>query len=197
MSPKADVSAERIPQILQAATRVFARCGIDAASMKEIAQEAGLSIGGVYWYYETKDQILFDLVKSFIEKDLAEATMIARSSACARQRLEKMMLAGLAGAVQLMPLTLEIYRQSLRNAEVRAALQGYLSAYRELFRMLFEQGIAGGEFRPVNSDTAAQLLIALYNGALELSLLDGDVVRVADTLTAGLTLLFEGLSATK
>lgn len=195
MSPKPDVSAERIPQILAAALRVFARQGIEAASMKEIAQEAGLSIGGVYWYYSSKDEIIFDLVKSFVEEDLAQASSVLHSPGSARQRLLTIVTSGLAEAVRLMPITFDIYRQSLYNPNVKAALQEYVSAYRQLFKTLFAQGIAAGEFRPINPDTAAQLLIALYNGLLELSLLDQNPVQTAETFAAILALFFQGIDS--
>jgi len=56
--PRPDVSDKRIPQILNAALKVFNRKGIAAARMEDIAREAKLSIGGVYWYYKGKDEVV-------------------------------------------------------------------------------------------------------------------------------------------
>ncbi|MDL1899078.1 helix-turn-helix transcriptional regulator [Anaerolineae bacterium CFX7] len=54
MSPRANVSAARKAQILDAAAAVFARKGFYQASMDDIVEEAGLSKGALYWYFKSK-----------------------------------------------------------------------------------------------------------------------------------------------
>jgi len=48
--------------ILEAATRVFVRQGFHAASMREIAAEAGLSVAGVYHHHASKEQLLAEIL---------------------------------------------------------------------------------------------------------------------------------------
>jgi AcrR family transcriptional regulator len=52
---------DRLDQILQAATRVFARTGLDGSKMSDVAAEAGVSQGTLYNYVESK-QALFRLL---------------------------------------------------------------------------------------------------------------------------------------
>ena len=47
----------RRQSILEAANRVFARRGIMAATMAEIAEEAGISPGAIYRYYTSKEML--------------------------------------------------------------------------------------------------------------------------------------------
>ena len=47
----------RRQSILAAATRVFSHKGIAAATMAEIASEAGISPGAIYRYFENKEQL--------------------------------------------------------------------------------------------------------------------------------------------
>lgn len=47
----------RRQSILAAATRVFSQKGIAAATMAEIAAEAGISPGAIYRYFENKEQL--------------------------------------------------------------------------------------------------------------------------------------------
>jgi AcrR family transcriptional regulator len=68
--PKPDVSAERKAQILDAASIVFLKKGFDAARMEEIAAGAGLSIGGVYWYYKSKEEVILGLMDAITNTDL-------------------------------------------------------------------------------------------------------------------------------
>jgi AcrR family transcriptional regulator len=54
---------ERQEQILNAALKVFARRGMGAAKIGDIAKEAGLSHGLVYHYFKSKEEIFTTLVK--------------------------------------------------------------------------------------------------------------------------------------
>lgn len=161
--------------------------------MQEIAREAGLSVGGVYWYYQSKEEIVLGLLQSFVEKDLNLARSILQAPGSARQRLELVLMAGLDEAVQFMPVTLEVYRQSLHNTAVRSILQTFMSSYQNMFAEVLAQGIADGEFRAVNPLAAATMLIALYEGTQELSLLDPEPSRLSEMFADNLALFFDGL----
>lgn len=58
--PRRRIPAERLPALVQAATRVFCRCGYERAQMADVAREMGVSTGAVYQYVEGKEA-LFDL----------------------------------------------------------------------------------------------------------------------------------------
>lgn len=50
-------------KILEAALSLFRREGFDAATMRDIAREAGVAIGAAYYYYESKDAIVMDFYR--------------------------------------------------------------------------------------------------------------------------------------
>ncbi len=54
--------------IEEAALRVFTRQGFHGTSVREIANEAGVSLGNLYNYYKTKEDIFVSLVKRFDQK---------------------------------------------------------------------------------------------------------------------------------
>ena len=47
-------------QILDAAAKCFSRGGFSATSMPEIAAEAGLSVGALYRYFSSKEDLFLD-----------------------------------------------------------------------------------------------------------------------------------------
>lgn len=49
-------------RIIEAAKRVISENGINRATMREIAKEANLSTGAIYHYYNSKEQILYDVM---------------------------------------------------------------------------------------------------------------------------------------
>ncbi|MEE9382194.1 MAG: TetR/AcrR family transcriptional regulator [Nannocystaceae bacterium] len=54
---------QRKRQIRSAATRCFVRRGYDATRLLDIANEAGLSKGGVYFHYRAKQQIFDEILE--------------------------------------------------------------------------------------------------------------------------------------
>lgn len=63
-------------KILQAAQRVIIAHGITGATMRGIAQEAGLSTGAIYHYYKNKEEVLYDVM----DHSLSESTRIVEKS---------------------------------------------------------------------------------------------------------------------
>jgi len=60
------VSAEdklrRRDEIMAAANKVFARNGFHATTIADVAKEAGLAYGSVYWYFDSKDDLFRQLI---------------------------------------------------------------------------------------------------------------------------------------
>jgi len=50
---------ERLGKILEAATLVMAQVGYEKASVRMVARAAGVSLAGMYHYFESKERILF------------------------------------------------------------------------------------------------------------------------------------------
>ncbi len=54
-----------------AAVRVFARKGFQRASLDEIAAEAGLTKGAIYWHFRSKNDLFFALLESRFHYNIA------------------------------------------------------------------------------------------------------------------------------
>ncbi len=54
--------SQRRDEILAAAKKVFARKGFHATTIADIAKEAGLAYGSVYWYFDSKDDLFHALI---------------------------------------------------------------------------------------------------------------------------------------
>ena len=50
--------AESITKIIEASTRLFAAKGFSQCKMTDIAGAAGMSVGNLYWYYNSKKDVL-------------------------------------------------------------------------------------------------------------------------------------------
>jgi len=67
-------SEDKRNAILDAATRVFAECGLTAAPTSEISKEAGVAEGTLFTYFKTKDDLMNALYRE-IKLELADAMM--------------------------------------------------------------------------------------------------------------------------
>jgi AcrR family transcriptional regulator len=65
------VAPARRVQIIEAATRVLSRQGYTDTSLKEIAREAGVAPGLLHYYFDSKEELLLEVVQ-VLDRDLTE-----------------------------------------------------------------------------------------------------------------------------
>ena len=189
-----DVSEVRKQQILQAAARVFVSKGLEAARVEEIAQEAGLSVGGVYWYFKSKDAIIHALLEEVFDADLRELRAVLTADGSVHARLTAYVRGALSATAAQSPLSNELYSLATRNDAARRHLLTYLSEFQRLLAALIQQGIDRGELRPVAPMQAALTLIAAYEGCTELAMIGLLQPDPEGALLAMLDLMLTGMS---
>ena len=60
----------RLARILDHATAIFCEKGYEGASMRDLSRSCGMSLAGLYYYFESKEKLLY-----LIEKELFERVM--------------------------------------------------------------------------------------------------------------------------
>ena len=88
MPDKTTLTEERKNQILDAAMETFTKKGIHKARMSDIADNSGLSKGSLYWYFDSKDSLILQLLKRFFEPELKDFRALINDSRSTEQRLE-------------------------------------------------------------------------------------------------------------
>ena len=84
--PRSDIE----PRIVHAARRRFLREGVDGASLRTIAKDAGTSIGMVYYYYPKKDDLFFAVVEETYRKLLVDMTRALEPDAPVEERIRRL-----------------------------------------------------------------------------------------------------------
>ena len=189
--PRPDVSDERIPQILEAALKVFNRKGLAASRMEDIARQAKLSIGGVYWYYKSKDDVVLAIMDKVIDEDVAILRNLLNEPATVQERLRKYLQIGVQESMQYTTLTYELYTLSKYDAKVRHHIQTYIEHYINVLTELIQQGMNQKEFRQANARSIAFTIAALYEGTLELVTLDSSIGNIEEMLNQSLDIIFK------
>ena len=66
-------------ELLQIAYRLFLTHGYENTSVDEIIEEAGIAKGTYYYYFESKEQMLEEVIGMMIDKEIEAARQILRS----------------------------------------------------------------------------------------------------------------------
>jgi AcrR family transcriptional regulator len=81
--PRTDIR----PRILHAARERFRESGVDGASLRAIARDAKTSIGMIYYYFPTTDELFFAVVEERYEKILADVERVLGPEGTIEERL--------------------------------------------------------------------------------------------------------------
>jgi AcrR family transcriptional regulator len=108
--------SERHIRILDAAERVFARAGFHAATMQDVAAEAGMSPGNLYRYFSAKDAIIAGIAERDRSTIAADFAALCPSRGPLLDQLEEIGRKHLTGEPQEKAIIcLQIWAEAARN----------------------------------------------------------------------------------
>ena len=172
------VREERRRQILDAALTVFSQKGFHAANVSDVAAEAGVSQGTIYWYFDSKDELFqAALLSSFI--DLGEDVM-APLAECTSATEKLLALAqsmtDLAHVAEgLFMLFLGYWASSDRREESAQIVVDLLRQYKDVVVAVIDEGVSSGEFKPVDSESLVWAVLAAYDGLAAYAMIIPDI----------------------
>ncbi len=172
---KTSVTRERRLQIMDAAFSVFSRKGFERATIPEIAEAAGISVGTIYNYYQNKRDLLVSMVGSYVMTERVAALLKGTPSEDETLFLSSIIESRLdissSNADKLISLIGEIYRDpKLRKRYCERILYPML----KLMQGYVESKVAAGAFRPVDSGICARTLVSTGLGLSILGRLEGE-----------------------
>lgn len=196
MSPRADVSEERKTQILEAATKVFTERGFANARMDDIVAESGLSKGALYWYFDGKDAIIVGILDRIFAYETSHVRSLLEVEDSAQAKLElfvETMVIDMEKIKPLMPIFFDFWSLSVRKKTINQAIKRYYQSFIDLIEPIIEEGIAQGEFRPVNVRDTALAFGALYEGTILLYMYFKDELDFEKQFRSNLNIIMKGL----
>ncbi|KAA3663319.1 MAG: TetR/AcrR family transcriptional regulator, partial [Chloroflexi bacterium] len=143
MSPKPDVSVERRQQIFMAAIRCFGRQGYHKTKMDDIAAEAGLSKGSLYWYFKSKKELFLALFQEIItqfEYSWQQVIVDDRKGATEKVLATlSLFRAEFDELTSFFGVMMEAWAQTLHDEDVQAILDGFYEPYVKMMTNLIEE----------------------------------------------------------
>ena len=173
-------------RIVTAAVRVFSDKGFHSSTIADVCRESGLSVGAIYTYFSSKEELFrqsCDLIAARGLEELAER------------------LAGVSTTAERMTIAIDLYIETIdeyadapgqislvqawAEADREPGVREMLAARRERLvgagQMLLYQGIASGELPAwLDVDAVARGFLALLDGLLLQRIEAGPAYRPAD-----------------
>ena len=150
--------------LVDAALTVFSRVGFAAAKMDDVAEEAGVSKGTVYLYFDSKEKLFEGMVKTKMSPMMEDvAGMMSQSFDTAADRLKAHLKFFYSKVLntdrrQIMRLIMSEGPNFPHLAEFYHAT--VLSRGKALINSVIEQGIESGEFRDMDRHGLMQNIVA-------------------------------------
>lgn len=159
--------SERWPEIIGAATDVFAEKGYNVASLHDIANRLGMLKGSLYHYIDSKEDLLFHIIRAAHDELYETVAGLAHGPGNAFQRLEMVIFGHLDFVCGNLQRT-RVFLHELRSVPLarRRELLGSRHPYQTLLRDLIAEAKAEGLARPeINPHIAALTLLGSLNWA--------------------------------
>ena len=182
MSSKAlDHSPEhRRAQILDAAMICFARRGFHQTTMQDVSQAAGISVGLIYRYFESKEQVIATMVSGHLA-DLQRKLEAGRQARTLFDALESVLWCDRDADVAA-SFVVDLFAESGRNPHVRAlVLQVHEALVTGVSGLIAASPEAAHLAPGLSAQHAAEMVFHAIHGQLFDEILHGDV-RSADAI---------------
>jgi len=158
----------RRQQILRAAAACFARRGFHGTRVQDICREAGLSPGGLYRYFASKEEIIRAMAEEGERRDLAileEARSLGGAREVAHTLLRAFLRRVEEGGLEVVCLDVELVAEATRNPQVAEVLRNSLRRLQEAAAGLVREAQRRGELDPaLDAKAVAQVLVAIFQG---------------------------------
>ena len=169
----------RKQELLQIAYRMFLQKGYEETSVDEIISQAGIAKGTYYYYFETKEQMLEEVIGMMIEQEMQAAEQILQTDLPVPQKIVGI-------STSLRPATAESpIEEALKKPEniiMHGKIQKKLiESVTPLLSKVVEEGIAEGIFACDHIPERVRMLLVISSETFdEGQFSEGDIAVFID-----------------
>jgi len=138
-----------LEEIIAAAAKVFQTKGYHAATVQDIADAVGILKGSLYHHVNSKEDLLYLIVKEPIAQMYVRMAEIAASDLPAAEKLRRAILAHLEAFDRHYPhLFVYLHEREEMKRRFRAQFKLSPKQYERCWQQILREGVKSGEFRP-------------------------------------------------
>lgn len=169
MTKKQTSQKKRETEVYAVAARLFATKGFHATRMQDIADELGMQKGSLYYYFNSKDELLSELVTGSVQEAQSSLQGILDSDAHPSQKLNLAIEEHLRILQQNADLHLINAQEILMSLDSETAVttNTLLKNYENIWIAILQEGIDAGEFRTdLDRKITVKALLGMCNATL-------------------------------
>jgi TetR/AcrR family fatty acid metabolism transcriptional regulator len=158
--------------IRNAAIRVFARKGFHATRAEEIAEEAGIAVGTIYNYFESKARILLSVFEREFEEEVALYESLAKRGMSIQERFREILRAHFERLASSRDLAMVLVRERYNGTgEIGEAMAQMHRKMLDRTERLIQEGVDEGWLRACNVRMVAPALFAIVQSISETAMI--------------------------
>jgi AcrR family transcriptional regulator len=193
--PATSTGEETEKAIRQAAVRVIAKHGFQAASLREIAKEVGIRAPSLYNYIKSKEKLLYDLLKEPLQAMIAEYRTLTEGTSDPALRLQIFTQVHLNFHLNS---RLEVFIGNMELRSLTGAHYRTITAMREeyaqLLQKIIEDGVKEGVFTASEPRVVTLVMLGMLSGVCNWYKPDGPMSS-EEMMNLHLDLAFRALGA--
>ncbi|AZZ81019.1 TetR family transcriptional regulator [Gordonia alkanivorans] len=142
--------SSRRDELLATAGRMFAENGLRSTTVRDIADAAGILSGSLYHHFDSKESMVDEILRRFLDDLFARYREIAGAGLSASETLRGLVVASFE-SIDAERNAVAIYQDEAKrlSGQERFGYIGELNVeFRQLWHAVLQRGVDDGEFRP-------------------------------------------------
>lgn len=159
-SPRPD----RREQIVEVATRLFSQDGYGGTTLDDIAAEIGFTKPAIYYWFESKEAILFEIHDRIVRDSLNRVVQIRAGSTAAAEQLREVLMSHVETLLENRAAN-EVFNrsQSELSPERLRTIRERDGNYESLLRKIYAEGVRDGSLRAFDPAVAVGAMLGAVN----------------------------------
>ncbi|HEY4024098.1 MAG TPA: TetR/AcrR family transcriptional regulator [Pseudonocardiaceae bacterium] len=152
-------------RIIAAAVTLFAERGFDGTAVQQIVDRAEVTKGALYHYFDSKDELLYEIYRSLIGVQNTDLDAIVARGLGAADTVRAILVDVVSTTANRLPEAVVFFREAHKlDDKQMVAYRADRRRYHESFRKVIADGQAAGEFSTVvPAETAVQIAMGVVN----------------------------------
>ncbi len=154
-------------RIRNEAAALFREKGVNVTSMSDLAAEVGITKSSLYHHFPSKQALLSEIIELTVNRVAPLVQEVADSDLPVREKL------GRAAAIHTVEAIQDQDAVACFIEEGRYLASEFMDShvverdeYERVFRRMFDEGIASGEFRDQDADLAVKAILGMCNSVV-------------------------------
>jgi TetR/AcrR family transcriptional regulator, cholesterol catabolism regulator len=153
-------NGNRRDQIIAVSTALFRESGYHATSLDDVADRIGFTKPAIYYYFRSKEDILFTIVDEIVDGALERMRAIADRDGSPTDRLHDLLVENTRVILENIEANTVFYNErGLLSPERERDIREREREYTKVLRDLYVEGVEAGEFLDIDSRVATATLL--------------------------------------